>query len=241
MIDVGILPMGSTEQHGPVNPLGTDHLVAAAVARKVGERTRVPVLPTVPVGISEHHRHFDGTLWVTPQVFTAYVKGIVLAGASQGMKKMLIVNGHGGNMNALLEMAGDLRRNENIFVAVAMAFPMKGMPVNHAGAAETSVNMYFHKNLVKLDRPVDKKQKRTLGPLPIQGYSNLGPADFAWDTIDLTDTGVIVPSGSEDLDVSSSSEERGRKLMEPHIDELCGFIETLKKTELRELLSKPMR
>ncbi|TRO48691.1 creatininase family protein [Candidatus Bathyarchaeota archaeon] len=64
--DVAILPVGSTEQHGPHNPLGTDHLVAEALSKVVGERTGVPVLPIIPVGISEHHRQFPGTLWVRP-------------------------------------------------------------------------------------------------------------------------------------------------------------------------------
>jgi len=237
--DVAILPVGSTEQHGPCNPLGTDYLVAEKVSRAVGEKTGVPVLPTVPVGISVHHRHFNGTLWVPSSVFSEYVKCIALSAATHGMRKILIVNGHGGNTQALLELAGELRRDHNIFTAVAMAFPIRTMPVNHAGRAETSVNLYFHKEIVRLDRVVDKKQKRNLGALKIEGYGNLGPADFAWDTLDLTDTGVIVPTGTEDLDIASSSEEQGRKLMKPHIDEICQLVELLKKTDVRELLSKP--
>ena len=82
-----MIPVCATEQHGPHNPLGTDHLLAAAVARRVGDATGVPVLPVVPVGVSEHHRQFPGTLWVDPPVFREYLLGVALAVAEPGVVK----------------------------------------------------------------------------------------------------------------------------------------------------------
>ena len=108
--DIAILPAGSTEQHGPHNPLGTDHLNAEAVSREVGKRTQTLVLPVVAVGVSEHHRHFPGTLWVPPPVFREYVKAVALSAVSHGARKIVIVNAHGGNTASLLEVAGYLRR-----------------------------------------------------------------------------------------------------------------------------------
>ena len=121
--DVVILPVGSTEQHGPHNPLGTDHLIAAAFSKVVGDKTEVPVLPVIPVGISEHHRQFPGTLWVPPETFRDYILSVALAAASHGARKILFFNGHGGNTAALVEVAGTLRRDFDIFSAVLMTFP----------------------------------------------------------------------------------------------------------------------
>ncbi|MBS7638638.1 creatininase family protein [Candidatus Bathyarchaeota archaeon] len=234
--DVVLIPVGSTEQHGPHNPLGTDHLVAGALARVVGERTGVAALPTIPVGVSEHHRHFPGTLWVPPAAFREYVKAVALSAASHGAKKIIFVNGHGGNTASLLEVAGELRRNHKVFSAVIMAFP-PGM-AGHAGAGETSVNLYFHRELVRMDRAVDTRQKEGLGPLKMEGLGRVGPAQFPWDTIDLSETGVLGAAG-EVIASTKASEEEGRRLMEPYIEEVCRFIEELKVAKVEELVSKP--
>jgi creatinine amidohydrolase len=234
--DVALIPVGSTEQHGPHNPLGTDHLVAGALARVVGDRTGVAVLPTIPVGVSEHHRHFPGTLWVPPSTFREYVRAVALSAASHGAKKIIFINGHGGNTASLLEVAGELRREHGVFSAVIMAFP-PGM-AGHAGAGETSVNLYFHRWLVRMDRAVDTRQKERLGPLRMVGLGRVGPAQFPWDTIDLSETGVLGAAG-EAIASKTASEEEGRRLMEPYIEEICRFIEELKMAKAEELLSRP--
>ena len=233
--DVAILPVGSTEQHGPHNPLGTDHLIAARMAFEVGERTGVPVLPVVPVGVSAHHRQFPGTLWVSPGVFRDYIKGIALAAASHGVRKFLVVNGHGGNTPSLMEIAGELRREHGVFVAVASAFPpMDG----HAGEGETSANLYFHGHLVDMSKAVDTKQNKNLGSLEVEGFNFVYPGRFAWDTPDLSPTGVMGSAGAT-IRSTTASEEKGGELMEPYIDELCALVEELKKAEIEGLLPKP--
>jgi creatinine amidohydrolase len=239
-VDTAILPVGSTEQHGPHNPLGTDHLVAAALSNIVGERTGVPVLPVIPVGVSEHHRQFPGTLWVPPKTLRDYVKATALAVASHGIRKILFVNGHGGNTASLIEVAGELRREHDLFAAVLMAFPPNMMEAgpSHAGAGETSVNLYFHKHLVNMERAVDTKQESKLGPLKVEGFDRIGPAQFPWDTIDLTGTGVLGGAG-EMIKSTSASEEAGRKLMEPYIKEVCEFVKALRKADFEQLLCKP--
>lgn len=233
--DIALLPVGSTEQHGPHNPLGTDYMVAAALSRAVGERTGVPVLPVIPVGVSEHHRQFPGSLWVPPATFRDYMKAVALAVASHGVRKLLIVNGHGGNTASLMEVAGDLRREHGVFAAVLMAFP----PIDgHAGEGETSVNLFFHGHLVKMERAVDTKQRERLGPLKIEGFNRIGAAQFPWDTVDLTDTGVLGTAGRT-IRATEASVEKGRELMEPFIDEVCQLVEELKKAKIEDLLCKP--
>ena len=234
--DVVIIPVGSTEQHGPHNLLGTDHLVAAAMARAVGEKTGVLVLPVVPVGVSEHHRQFPGSLWVPPEVFRAYMKAVALAAVSHSVKKVLIVNGHGGNTTSLMEVAGELRRECGVFAAVASAFP-PGLE-GHAGEGETSVNLYFHGHLVKMEKAVDTRQRERLGSMIIEGFNRIGPAQFPWDTVDLTDTGVLGNAGTM-IRSTTASADKGKRLVEPYIEELSRLVEALKGADLEELLCKP--
>jgi len=56
--DIALLPVGSTEQHGPQNPLGTDHLIARSLAEEAAKRVKVTCLPVIPFGVSSHHRQF---------------------------------------------------------------------------------------------------------------------------------------------------------------------------------------
>jgi creatinine amidohydrolase len=235
-VDVALIPVGSTEQHGPHNPLGTDHLVATAIAKKVGDETGAVVLPVIPVGVSEHHRQFTGSLWVPPTVFRDYMLAVALSTVSHGASKVLFVNGHGGNTASLMEVAGILRRDFDIFAAVVSAFPT-GLD-GHAGDGETSVNLYLHGHLVKMERAVDTRQSDSLGPINVEGFNRIGPAQFPWDTADLTDTGVLGNAGTI-VKSTTATKEKGRGMVEPHVEEICGLVEVLKRADIEDLLSKP--
>jgi creatinine amidohydrolase len=234
--DTVILPVGSTEQHGPHNPLGTDHLIAAAFSKAVGDRAGVLVLPVVPVGISEHHRQFPGTLWVPPEVFRDYMLSVALAAASHGARKILFFNGHGGNTAALIEVAGALRRDFDVFAAVLMTFP-PGVD-GHAGSKETSMNLYYHGHLVKMDRAVDTIQGTHLGALPMTGIGGLGSMQFPWDTIDLTPTGVLGGAGKKIVS-TTATKKIGEEIMGPFTEEVVKLVEAIKAADAAELLSKP--
>lgn len=234
--DTVILPVGSTEQHGPHNPLGTDHLIAAAFSREVGDKTGVPVLPVVPVGISEHHRQFPGTLWVPPSVFRDYMLSVALAACSHGARKVLFFNGHGGNTAALLEVAGALRRDYDVFAAVLMTFP-PGVD-GHAGAKETSMNLLYHGHLVRMERAVDQAQETRLGTLEMTGIGGLGPLQFPWDTVDLTPTGVLGGAGKRIVS-TTASRKTGEEIMRPFTDEVVRVVEAVKAADADGLLSKP--
>jgi creatinine amidohydrolase len=234
--DTVILPVGSTEQHGPHNPLGTDHLIAAAFSKVVGDRTGVPVLPVIPVGISEHHRQFPGTLWVPPEVFRDYMLSVALAASSHGARKVLFFNGHGGNTPSLIEVAGTLRRDFDVFAAVLMTFP-PGVD-GHAGEKETSMNLYYHGDLVKMERAVDTVQNTHLGSLTITGMSNLGPIVFPWDTIDLTPTGVLGNAGKKVVS-TTASKEIGEEIMKKFTEDVVKVVDAIMKADSSELLSKP--
>ena len=234
-VDTVILPVGSTEQHGPHCPLGTDHVAAEAVSLAVGERTSLLVLPVVPVGVSSHHRQFPGTLWVHPSVFKEYVEAIILSASSHGPRKFIIINGHGGNTASLREVAEDMRSDEDVFVAIVNAFPAK--LDGHAGEDETSVMLYLHPELVKIDRAVDAKQNEALAGIKMKAQK-VGLADFGWDTIDLRSTGVFGAAGKT-IQAPKATAAHGEQIVNTHIDEISAFAEELKATRLEDLLPKP--
>ena len=234
-VDTVILPVGSTEQHGPHCPLGTDHITAEAVANMVGDMVKLPVLPVVPVGVSSHHRQFPGTLWAPPSVFREYVKAIILSASSHGPRKFIIFNGHGGNTPSLKEVSEDLRSNENIFVAVTTAYPTK--LDGHAGEDETSIMLHLRPELVKMEKAVDTKQNEALAGIRMK-TQKVGPADFGFDTIDLSPTGVFGAAGKT-IEATKATAAHGNEIVKAHVDELCAFAEELKKANLEELLPKP--
>ncbi len=234
-VDTVILPVGSTEQHGPHCPLGTDHFTADAVANMVGDRAKLPVLPVVPVGVSSHHRQFPGTLWAPPAVFRNYIKAIILSASSHGPRKFLIINGHGGNTPSLKEIAEELRSDDDIFVAIATAYPAK--LDGHAGEDETSIMLHLRPELVDMKKSVDTKQNDSIASIKMKAQK-IGPADFGWDTIDLSPTGVFGAAGKT-IEATKATAEHGEEILNAHIDELCAFAKDLKKAKLEELLPKP--
>jgi creatinine amidohydrolase len=105
--DVGILPVGATEQHGPHLPTGTDTILACALADRVSARTGAVVLPPIPIGCSYGHgTQIPGTLSLTPEHLTSIVLDVIKWGAHSGMRRVLIINTHYGNA-ASLSMASD--------------------------------------------------------------------------------------------------------------------------------------
>jgi creatinine amidohydrolase len=234
-VDTAILPIGSTEQHGPHCPLGTDHMTADAVANIIGDKVRLPVLPVIPVGVSSHHRQFPGTLWAPPVVFRDYVRSVILSAASHGLQKFLIVNGHGGNTPSLKEVAEELRSDDGIFIAIVTAYPSK--LDGHAGEDETSLMLHLRPDLVDMKSAVDTKQSEDIAGIKMKAQK-MGPADFGWDTIDLSTTGVFGAAGKT-IEATKATSEHGGEILRAHIDELCAFAEDLKKVRLEKLLPKP--
>ena len=219
---VVLLPVGSTEQHGPHLPLGTDHLTAAEVARRTAARGGWLVLPTVPVGVSEHHRQFWGTLWVEPGVLRDYVVGIARSLASHGVRRLVFVNGHGGNTAALDEAARVLRR-EGIFAfvfawwraipeVIAQTIETGG---SHAGEMETSAVLAFAPELVDAARYGEARA----GAAPEWG-KKLHGIEIGFDTVDFSASGATG-------DPAPATAEKGEKLLAAAAERLDAFCQWL--------------
>lgn len=93
-----ILPIGSTEQHGPTGLIGTDALCAEAVADGVGDALGVMVAPTIAIGMAQHHMNFPGSMTLRPSTLMAVVRNCLLSLSRHGFDRVLMINGHGGNV-----------------------------------------------------------------------------------------------------------------------------------------------
>lgn len=231
---VGLLPVGSTEQHGPHLPLGTDHLTAAEVARRASVLGGWLVLPTVPVGVSEHHRQFWGTLWVAPQVLRDYVLGITRSLASHELNRLVLVNGHGGNAAALDEAARRLRQ-EDIFCyvfswwraipeVIAETIETGG---SHAGEMETSAVLAFSPELVNADR----YSEAVTGAAPEWG-KRLHGVEIGFDTLDFSLSGA---TGNP----SRATGDKGQKVLTAAAERLDAFCRWLAEEPVEKLRTQP--
>jgi creatinine amidohydrolase len=99
--DGAILPVGSTEQHGPIGLIGTDTLCATAVAERAGVAAGAIVLPPVGYTPAPFNMAFPGTLSVSEATFSALIADILTALAAQGFRRLYVLNGHGANLALL--------------------------------------------------------------------------------------------------------------------------------------------
>ncbi|MGE0241736.1 MAG: creatininase family protein [Parvibaculaceae bacterium] len=155
-----ILPIGSTEQHGPHLPVQVDSLLVAEVAGRAAERMKEPVLvmPTIWTGLAEHHMGLGGTVTLDYATFHALIRQVCLSLTRQGIGRIALLNGHGGNIVALQVMAGELAKEVPAVVAVATYFLLaqprfaeileRQIGVRHACEAETSMMLALRPDLV---------------------------------------------------------------------------------------------
>ncbi len=103
-----LLPVGSTEQHGPNGPLGTDALCPEGVGREAAKRLGILAAPTLALGVAPYHMAFPGTITLTPETFRAVLRETVGSLARHGFAHIYVLNGHGGNIPFIREVLKEL-------------------------------------------------------------------------------------------------------------------------------------
>ncbi|MFB6296024.1 MAG: creatininase family protein [Halobacteriales archaeon] len=203
--DLAVLPVGSTEQHGPHAPLSTDSLNAEVVAEAGADAYdgEVVAAPTLPYGVSEEHRAFAGTAWLAPDTFRAAVRDVIESLAHHGWDRVVLVNGHGGNADALREVAAAVTREGVAYAAAFTWFDaLDPEDMGHAGPVETSVVMHHAPDLIHEDRLEAARDGGSDGWGEWVSGTNL-----AHDSDEFTGNGAVG-------DPSAATAERGAELTE---------------------------
>lgn len=208
---VALLPVGSTEQHGPHAPVGTDTIIAQELASEAGRRSDLNsvVLPTIPVGIAPYHSHFPGTLSVSAETLRRYSYEILTSLSDSSVETVVFVNGHGGNGETLRNLTRTVADDSTVDLEVFLWEWMSAVDdhVNHAGELETSMLLHICPDEVG------------------------SPTDGDAATWDDTVGGGVVNRFTEEFskngavgDATSASAEQGEQLFETATDALCSFL-----------------
>ena len=177
-----IVPIGSTEQHGPTGLIGTDAICAEAIARGVGQATQAIVAPTINVGMALHHTAFPGTISLRPSTMIQLVKEYITCLTKAGFCKFYFINGHGGNIATLKAAFSEtyahladlhLPNAEQVQCQIANWFMCKDVYTlakelylseegSHATPSEVAVTQYLYPESIKqapLSAEVNKERK----------------------------------------------------------------------------------
>ncbi len=232
---VAVVPLGSTEQHGPHLPLATDHLIAEALAREAAERTGYLCTPTVNIGVSPHHRQFHGTMWVDAPAFRDYVERFTRNLTYHGIDRVVYVNAHGGNVSHLREVGRRLHEDgavyaiewmwdESIPELVDDLFEHNGP---HAGPKETAMITHIAPELVDGEELEAARDGGLVDVASSDAYV-YGARTF-YDAIDNSPNGAF----GDPTDVTP---EKAERLFEAAVDQLIELLEWLDAQPLTDLM-----
>ena len=235
---LALVPLGSTEQHGPHLPESTDHRIAEALAREAAERTGYLCTPTINIGVSPHHRQFHGTMWVDAPVFRDYVESLTRNLTYHGIDRVIFVNAHGGNVQHLREVGRRLRDDgdayaiewmwdESIPELVDDLFEQNGP---HGGPKETAMLLHIAEELVREDHFEAARDGGIRSLEDLEGAHRHGSRTF-YDAIDNTGNGVLG-------DQTDATREKGEQLFEAACEQLVRLTEWLDEQAYEDLMPK---
>jgi creatinine amidohydrolase len=242
--DMVIIPMGSTEQHGPHLPLGTDVTLAFGSAKLISEETGVVVAPVVLAGYSLYHSGFPGTLSLKPETLEEVLYETAAMLVKYGFRRIMFFNYHGGN-NVVQEKVVYRINQTTPATAVAIGY---GGPIQkdenqeffdwHAGVEETSMILYLAPGLARMERAEKPVIRFTPRMEELRELAKANPDLIAaWSALLGTPAETMKGGASADLssngvwclsDPRTATAETGGKIVRRMVGQAVKFIEAWK-------------
>jgi creatinine amidohydrolase len=245
-----IIPLGSTEQHGPHMPLGTDYYEATGISKLISARSGVVVAPVLLAGYSEYHSGFPGSLSLKPETMEQVLFETAEMLMKYGFRRFMFFNYHGGNRVVESKVIHRINHTtEAVAVAIGYGSPIqKGryqgkdeVGDEHAGIGETSLMLYLKPELVKMERA--EKPKATYNEklqalwMLSQQYPDL---QMVFNSLRGVPVETKKGGASHELysngiwsfsDPKKATKERGEKQVKGMADYAVKFIEAWKKVK----------
>jgi len=231
--DIAIIPIGSTEQHGPCGPLVVDAYSAITIVEDAAKKTDVLATPPMWFENSPHHLDFPGTIYLMPENLISLVKNIVRSLERNGFRKFIVVNGHKGTSLAALTIAcRSLKQYEIPHIKVALTDPLflataleiKDTNEHHTGELEISHVLYKHPHLIKTDKlqieNIDLKEVFSDYVKPDLFGKNKMTVEVFWNS---QEQKKFAPTGSFTAS-DTASPEKGKLYHDNMVNTLVEFI-----------------
>jgi creatinine amidohydrolase len=243
---VAVLPVGAIEQHGPHLPVAVDTCLNEAILRRalelMPEGMPVLILPTTPVGKSNEHVDFPGTLTLSAETLGRVWYELGASVRRAGVRKLLLFNSHGGQPQVMQIVARELRIDHGMLAVAANWFSW-GLPEGlfdpvelrhgiHAGAVETAMMLAVRPDLVDMAAAADFVPVTVADDLDYPRLRALGAAGLGWQTQDLHGEGACG-------DATNATAEAGRAVIEHAAGCLVQLLQELVRFPLQRLRDRP--
>lgn len=224
---LAFVPVGSVEQHGPHLPEATDSLIAEAIAREAADQSGYLCTAPIYIGVSPHHKQYDGTMWVDAPVFRDYVENLSRNLGEHGVDRIVYVNAHGGNIDHLREVGRRLYDDGAAFAIEwfwensipELVDDLFDHPGPHGGSKETAMIQHIADDLVREEKLTDARDGGVLEVT--RRLTHRYGARVTYDTIDDWDheANEDAPNGVFG-DATESTPEKGEAMFEASVDQL---------------------
>ncbi|MEM2961486.1 MAG: creatininase family protein [Candidatus Bathyarchaeia archaeon] len=234
---VAILPIGSTEQHGPHLPVGTDHIIAWEVAKRVAERTGSLLLPLIPIGFSEDHYPKAGTLTLSAETLRRMIRDLAKSLSRNGVKHIVVISGHAGHLAQLNDICYELNVTGELGeTLIHNISPFTLIPIEaYAGILEEEVLMHAEEletSLMLLLRPDLVDMKEAVKEIPDFIPKGLNTTAFMEGLRILTTSKFLGRDLKHGVcgDPTLASKEKGEKILELWINAITEAVENATRT-----------